>query len=49
MFVCNESINRKIKIKCICESRCIHWVGRGDGTPEDRDEVSSRDVCECDG
>ncbi len=27
----------------------IHWVVRGTGTPEDRDEVNRRDVCECDG
>ena len=27
----------------------IHWVGRGTGTPKDRDEVNRRDVCECDG
>ncbi len=27
----------------------IHWVGRGTGTPKDKDEVNRRDVCECDG
>ncbi len=27
----------------------IHWVDRGPGTPEDKDEVNRRDVCECDG
>ncbi len=27
----------------------IHWVGRGTGTPKDRDEVNNREVCECDG
>ena len=27
----------------------IHWVGRGTGTPKDRDEVNRREVCECDG
>ncbi len=27
----------------------IHWVARGTGTPKDRDDVSRRDVCECDG
>ena len=26
----------------------IHWVGRGTGTPKDRDEVNRREVCECD-
>ena len=29
------------------ESILIHWVGRGTGTPEDRDEVNRREVCEC--
>jgi hypothetical protein len=24
----------------------IHWVGRGTGTPKDRDEVNRREVCE---
>ncbi len=27
----------------------IHWVVRGTWTPKDRDEVNTRDVCECDG
>ena len=27
----------------------IHWVVRGTGTPEDRDEVNRREVCKCDG
>jgi hypothetical protein len=27
----------------------IHWVPRGTGTPKDRDEVSKREVFECDG
>jgi hypothetical protein len=27
----------------------IHWVGRGTGTPKDRDEVNRREVCEYDG
>ena len=27
----------------------IHWVGRGTGTPKDKDEVNKREVCECDG
>ncbi len=27
----------------------IHWVDRGTGTPNDRDEVNKREVCECDG
>ncbi len=26
-----------------------HWVGRGTGTPEDKDEVNRREVCECEG
>ncbi len=24
-----------------------HWVGRGPGTPKDKDEVNKREVCEC--
>jgi hypothetical protein len=24
----------------------IHWVGRGTGTPKDKDEVNKREVCE---
>jgi hypothetical protein len=27
----------------------IHWVGRGTGTPKDRDEVNDREVSEDDG
>ncbi len=27
----------------------IHWVGRGTGTPKDKDEVNKREVCECEG
>jgi hypothetical protein len=27
----------------------IHWVARGTGTPKDREEVNTREVCECDG
>jgi len=27
----------------------IHWVGRGTGTPKDRDEDNRREVCQCDG
>ena len=26
-----------------------HWVARGTGTPQDRDEVNKREVSECDG
>ncbi len=26
-----------------------HWVGRGTGTPKDKDEVNKREVCECEG
>jgi hypothetical protein len=25
-----------------------HWVGRGTGTPKDKDEVNDREVYECD-
>jgi hypothetical protein len=27
----------------------VHWVPWGTGTPENRDEVNRRLVCECDG
>ena len=27
----------------------IHWVVWGTGTPQDKDEVTKREVCECDG
>ncbi len=27
----------------------IHWVAQGTGTPNDKDEVNKREVCECDG
>ena len=27
----------------------IHWVARGTGTPNDKDEVNKREVYECDG
>ncbi len=26
-----------------------HWVGRGTGTPKDKDEVNRREVYECEG
>jgi hypothetical protein len=26
----------------------IHWVARGTGRHNDRDEVNKREVCECD-
>ncbi len=26
-----------------------HWVGRGTGTPKDKDEVNKRELCECEG
>ena len=26
-----------------------HWVGRGTGTPKDKDEVNRQEVCECEG
>ncbi len=48
-------MKRKLKIKPIYECRCeiystlTHWVGRGTGTPEDKDEVNKREVCECEG
>jgi hypothetical protein len=25
------------------------WVGRGTGTPKDKDELNKREVCECEG
>ena len=37
------------KLKLMNYTPLIHWVGRGTGTPKDRDEVNKREVCECDG
>ena len=39
----------KLKLRKLHAESHIHWVGRGTGTPKDRDEVNKRDVCECDG
>jgi hypothetical protein len=52
-----ESMKRELKTRPIYECRCDErlktkgeeWVARGTGTPNDRDEVNRRDVCECDG
>ncbi len=38
----------KLKLRDLRVS-LIHWVGRGTGTPKDKDEVNKREVCECDG
>jgi hypothetical protein len=27
----------------------MHWVGRGTGTTEDKDEINKREVSECEG
>jgi hypothetical protein len=37
----------KLKLRDLLAS--IHWVGRGTGTPKDKDEVNKREVCECEG
>ena len=37
------------KLKLDIYLSLIYWVGRGTGTPKDRDEVHKREVCECDG
>jgi hypothetical protein len=39
----------KLKLWKLHTSHTLHWVGRGTGTPKDRDEVNNREVCECDG
>ncbi len=36
----------KLKLKNL---RASHTLGKGTGTPKDRDEVNRREVCECDG
>ena len=38
----------KLRNLHVSDSRRIHWVGRGTGTPKDRDEVNRREVYECD-
>ncbi len=37
----------KLKLRILHVSHTL--VGRGTGTPKDRDEVNRREVCECDG
>jgi hypothetical protein len=37
----------KLKLRNLHTSHTL--VGRGTGTPKDRDEVNTREVCECDG
>ncbi len=37
----------KLKLRNLRSS--LHWVGRGPGTPKDRDDVNRREVCEYDG
>jgi hypothetical protein len=59
MFIMKPSIKRKLNRTLIYECRCdkrlkvkmrdLHWLVRGTGTPEDRDEFHRREVCECDG
>jgi hypothetical protein len=47
-FVYYESTRREPKIVVYFES-IKREVARGTGTPNDKDEVNRREVCECDG
>jgi hypothetical protein len=42
-------VMKDYKLKLESYDPRIHWVGRGTGTPKDRDEVYNRSVSECDG
>jgi hypothetical protein len=45
-----ESIKRELKIKPIYERRCDERLQtKTKRTPEDKDEVNKREVCECEG
>jgi hypothetical protein len=44
-YRCDE----RLKTKTEESTRLTHWVGRGTGTPKDKDEVNRREVCECEG
>ena len=44
-----EKIVYKWLLKLIHHTPHRHWVGRGTGTPKDKDEVNRQEVCECDG
>ena len=41
----------KVKLRNLTLGWSPHrrWVGRGTGTPKDKDEVNRREVCECEG
>jgi hypothetical protein len=41
--------DERLKTKTEESTRLRHWVARGTGTPEDKDEVNRREVYECDG
>jgi hypothetical protein len=43
IVVCYETIKRELNDKT------RHWVGRGTGTPKDKDEVKRPEVCKCEG
>jgi hypothetical protein len=43
-FRCDERLKTKTE-----ESPLRHWVSRETGTPQDKDEVHRREVCECEG
>jgi hypothetical protein len=42
----NVGVMKNYKLR---DLRASHWVGRGTGTPKDKDEVNKREVCECEG
>ncbi len=45
---CDERLKTKTE-EIYTVTTHTHWVPRETGTPQDRDEVNRRDVCECDG
>ncbi len=43
------SVMKDYKLKLGIYTPHIQWVVWGTGTPQNRDEVNRREVCECDG
>jgi hypothetical protein len=42
-------VMKDYKLKLMNLHASYTLVGRGTGTPKDRDEVNRREICECDG
>jgi hypothetical protein len=42
-------VMKDYKLKLGIYSTLTHWVGRGTGTPKDKDEVNKREVSKCEG